>query len=125
VPALTVRKRIFGGFAVVLVLLAILAGVALHGMQSVSAGATRTRADSAQAAAATELAMQVREAHARVLQYVLSGTIDDQKAAQASLAKLDAAINPGRHRGGLRCTPAGKPIQWRRGRQHRGCRGQA
>jgi methyl-accepting chemotaxis protein len=36
--------------------------------------------------------MQVREAHGRVVQYMLSGNMNDQKAAQTSIASLDQAI---------------------------------
>jgi hypothetical protein len=90
--ALSVRKRIFGGFAVVLLLLTVLAAVALRGMEAVGAGAGRVSRDSAQANASTEVGLLVGEARARVMQYALTATMDDQKAAQASLTSLDQAI---------------------------------
>ena len=90
--ALSLRKRIFGGFAVVLLLLTVLAAVALRGMDLVGDGAGRVSRDSAQATAATEVGLLVNEARARVVQYALTATMDDQKAAQASLARLDQAI---------------------------------
>ncbi len=97
-PVLTVRKRIFGGFAIVLMLLVLLAGVALHSTNAVKTGAQRVSADSSEAAAATEMAARVREAHAHVAQYALSGTIDDQMAAQASLRSLDQLLERTRSR---------------------------
>src|SRR5437588_692746 len=89
---LSVRKRILGGFAVVLLLLAALAAVALRGMDAVSAGAARVSLDSAQATSSAELALLVGEARTRVLQYALTASMDDQKAAQAALAELGQSI---------------------------------
>ena len=88
----SVRKRIFGGFAVVLLLLAALAAITLRGMDAVNAGAGRVSQDSAQATASAEVALQVGEARALVVQYALTATMDDQKAAQASLTSLDQVI---------------------------------
>jgi methyl-accepting chemotaxis protein len=99
--ALSVRKRIFGGFAVVLLLLAALAAVALRGMDQVGDGASLVSQDTAQATSATEVGLLVSEARARVVQYALTATMDDQKAAQASLARLDQAIEHGRSHGDL------------------------
>ena len=93
--ALSVRKRVFGGFAVVLLLLAVLAAVGLRGMQQVGDGAGGSASDSALAASATEVGLRVNEARAAVVQYALTATMDDQKAAQASLASLDQAIEHG------------------------------
>ena len=93
---LSVRKRIFGGFGVVLLLLVALAAVTLRGMGAVGAGAGRVSDDSAQAAASAEVALQVAEARALVVQYALTATMDDQKAAQASLARLDQTIEQSR-----------------------------
>jgi methyl-accepting chemotaxis protein len=91
--AATVRKRIFGGFAVVLLLLAITAAVAERGMDAVGAGAGRLSQDSLQARASAEVALLVADARARIVQYALSATMDDQKAAQASLTELGQAIS--------------------------------
>ena len=96
---LSVRKRIFGGFAVVLLLLTVLAAVALRGMDAVSAGAGRVSQDSSQATASAEVALQVADARALVVQYALTATMDDQKAAQASLIRLDQAIEQNRGSG--------------------------
>ena len=98
--ALSVRSRIFGGFAVVLVLLAALALVAHRGMVSVRVGAARVSDDSSEAMVSTDVALQVSDAHARVVQYVLSASLDDQKAAQASLARLDQSLGRARTAGG-------------------------
>ena len=86
------RKRIFGGFSVILLLLAVLAWVALRGMAAAGAGAARVSDDSAQATASAEVALLVGEARALVVQYALTSTMDDQKAAQAGLTRLDQAI---------------------------------
>ncbi len=88
----SLRKRIAGGFAVVLVLLVALAGVTLWLMAPLADDAGRVRADSARAEAATAVSLQVGNAHARVVQYALSATMTDQQAAQDSLARLDQAI---------------------------------
>ena len=96
---LSVRKRIFGGFAVVLLLLTVLAAVALRGMDAVSAGAGRVSQDSSQATASAEVALQVADARALVVQYALTATMDDQKAAQSSLIRLDQAIEQNRGSG--------------------------
>jgi methyl-accepting chemotaxis protein len=95
----SVRKRIFGGFAVVLLLLAALAAITLRGMDAVNAGAGRVSQDRAQATASAEVALQVGEARALVVQYALTATMDDQKAAQASLIRLDQVIERTRGNG--------------------------
>jgi methyl-accepting chemotaxis protein len=89
---LTVRRRIFGGFTIVLLLLALLAAGSLHSTQKVGAEAARVSEDAARAAHATGVAVQVGEARAQVVQYMLTGTMDDQKSAQEVLAELDRSI---------------------------------
>jgi methyl-accepting chemotaxis protein len=93
--------RIFGGFAVVLALVVAFAAVALRGFQSVGAEADQVSRDSAQAKAATDVAMLVSEARALVVQYALSASMDDQHAAQGSLVRLDQAIEHNRGSGDL------------------------
>ena len=88
----SVRKRIAGGFAVVLVLLVALAVVTLRLLVPLDAGAGRVSADSAKAEAATAVALQVGDARARVAQYALSASLTDQTAARDSLARLGQAI---------------------------------
>jgi methyl-accepting chemotaxis protein len=95
----SVRKRIFGGFSVILLLLAVLAWVALHGMAAAGAGAARVSDNSAQATASAEVALLVGEARALVVQYALTATMDDQKAAQAGLTRLDQTIERNRSTG--------------------------
>lgn len=89
---LSVRRRIFGGFAIVLALLLVLGLVSQRGIDSVRTGAGRVSGDTAQATGAAEVALQVADAHARVVQYVLSASQEDQQAAQASLQRLDQTI---------------------------------
>ena len=91
----TLRKRIFGGFAAILVLLASLAAVMQRGADSVNAGAVRVRDGSNAADALTTIALRVGEAQVRATQYALSGNAADQKAAQDSLATLDTAVGRG------------------------------
>ncbi len=98
--AVSVRKRIFGGFAVVLLLLTALAGVGMREMDGVAEDAGRVSRDSALAAGSTEVTLLVAEARARVVQYVLTATIEDQKAAQASLTRLDQAVEHGQSNNG-------------------------
>jgi methyl-accepting chemotaxis protein len=97
--ALSVGKRVVSGFVVVLALLTVLALVATRSMDTVRVGAGRVGEDSTQATASTEVALQVAEARARVVQYALSATMDDQEAAQVGLTRLDKAIEQVRSAG--------------------------
>jgi methyl-accepting chemotaxis protein len=89
---LSLRRRIFGGLGIVLLLFAASAVVASHGFDAVSVEATRVSRDSAQAAAATDVALRVGEARALVVQYALSATMDDLRAARDGVAALDQVI---------------------------------
>ncbi len=89
---LSLRKRIFGGLAVVLLLLAALAAVALRGFDTVGVEAAHVSRGSARVTVATDVALRVGEARASTVQYALSATMDDQRAAEAAVAALDAAI---------------------------------
>ena len=88
----SVRKRIAGGFAVVLVLLVALAGVTMRLMLPLDAGAVAGPRGQRQSGGGDAVSLQVGDAQARVVQYALSATMADQKAAQDSLARLDQAI---------------------------------
>jgi methyl-accepting chemotaxis protein len=90
--ALTLRKRVFGGFAAVLSLLIVLAVVMQRGAGSVRAGAEQVRNGSNAAEIATDIALRVNDAQVRTVQYALSANAVDQKAAQDSLARLDQAL---------------------------------
>ena len=92
----SVHKSIFGGFAVVLLLLVAFAAETLRGMEAVGEGASRVSQDSNQATASAEIALLVGEARRLVVQYALTATMDDQKAAQAALFRLDASIDRSR-----------------------------
>lgn len=91
-PTFSARERVAGGFAVLLVLLAGLAGVTTQLMKPVQEGAGRVQESSARAEHTTEVALMVGDAHARMAQYALSATVADQKAAEESLARLDEVI---------------------------------
>jgi methyl-accepting chemotaxis protein len=88
----SVRKRIVGGFAVVLALLVVLAGVTFEILNPVASGARLVREDSDRADAATAVSLRISDTHARVAEYVLSSTMADQKAAEDSLGTLGEAI---------------------------------
>jgi methyl-accepting chemotaxis protein len=88
---LTLGKRVFGGFAVVLLLLAMLAFVALRGMNSVAAGADKVNLASARATGSADVALLVGEARSLVIQYGRSANLDDQKAARAAVSQLSNA----------------------------------
>jgi methyl-accepting chemotaxis protein len=88
----TLRKRVFGGFAAVLVLLTLLAGVMQRGASAVDQGVDQVRDGSAAAEIATGIASRVSDAQLRTVQYALSGTVVDQEAARQSLTRLDEAI---------------------------------
>ena len=92
---LTLRKRIFGGFAVVLLLLTVLAFVVLRGMNAIGTQAARVNQSSERAAVSTDLALQVGEARALVARYAVTATLDDQKAARESLSRLSRTIDSG------------------------------
>jgi methyl-accepting chemotaxis protein len=93
---LTLGKRVFGGFAVVLLLLAMLAFVALRGMNSVAAGADKVNLASARATASADLALLVGEARSLVIQYGRSANLDDQKVARAAVSQLSNAAGADR-----------------------------
>jgi CHASE3 domain sensor protein len=109
----SVRTRIFGGFAVVLALLAVLAVVALRSTYAVNVGAQQVETDSAEAEAATDVSLTVGNAHARAVQYVLSGSLGDQKAAQDSLTGVDRAIERSRATGADRARLAALANRYR------------
>nr|WP_294528960.1 methyl-accepting chemotaxis protein [uncultured Rhodopila sp.] len=90
--ALSLRKRIFGGLTIVLLLLAVLAAVALRGFDTVGVEAARVSRDSASVTVATDVALRVGDARASTVQYALSATMDDQRAAESAVAALDQAI---------------------------------
>jgi CHASE3 domain sensor protein len=85
---LSVRKRIFGGFAVVLALLMALAGVSFHLMVPLDAVAARVREDSAKADAASAISQQVADAHAHVVQYALSANGQQAEVLTTAIERL-------------------------------------
>jgi len=89
---LTMRKRIFGGFALVVALLALLSVVLGRGSATLTRMADQVRGNSSAADAVTEIALRVDDAHARSMQYAMSANVVDQQALQQSLAHLDEAI---------------------------------
>src|SRR5215813_11708899 len=98
---LSIRTRIFGGFAVVLFLLGVLAAISIRGTASVEAQSARVEESGRLATSVADFARQVDEARARVMQYALSETDGDLQLAHKSLEQLQAAA------GSLRTLSAG------------------
>ncbi len=88
----SVGMRVAGGFGTMLLLLVVLAAVTFELIKPVETGAVRVREDNISAEAATAVSLQLDDAHFRVVQYVLSANMADQKAATDSLVRLDQAI---------------------------------
>ncbi|KAA5609991.1 methyl-accepting chemotaxis protein [Rhodovastum atsumiense] len=90
--SVSLRARIFGGFAVILALLLVLMAVQLRSTLAVEDGATRVGRHTADASTAMSVALGVAEAHARLAQYALSPTVLNQQEAEASITRLDEAL---------------------------------
>ena len=124
--AASVRVRIFGGFAVVLALLVALAVVALRSMQSVGVEAARVSQDSAQATAATDVALRVGEARAQVVRRLVGQHGRSTRRTGVwcgSIRPLSTTVAPARPRGQL--ADLGHPLPRRGGRDHHRDRGAA
>ena len=89
---LTMHRRIFGGFALVVVLLALLATVLDRGAATMTRMADQVRVSNTAADAVTAVALHVGDAHARSMQYGLTANAADEQALRQSLASLDAAV---------------------------------
>jgi methyl-accepting chemotaxis protein len=83
---------VFGGFAVLLVLLAVLALVMQHVAATVGAGAARVRDGSDAADIATGIALRAGDAQVRAIEFALTANAADEHAAKDSLAALNQAI---------------------------------
>jgi hypothetical protein len=89
---LPVRARIFGGFAVVLMLLGALAATMLGGTGTVETQSDHVEDSAKVAALVGAFANQAEEARTRVIAYTLSENDGDLQSAEQSLARLrDAA----------------------------------
>jgi methyl-accepting chemotaxis protein len=85
---LPVRARIFGGFAVVLVLLGTLAAITLRGTGTVETQSDHVEDSAKVAARVSGFVRQAEEARTRVIEYALSENDGDLQRAQRSLALL-------------------------------------
>jgi methyl-accepting chemotaxis protein len=90
--ALSVRTRVFGGFALVLVLLLAMAAGSLRGFHQVDDEAAHVSRDSVRATEAADVALLAGGAYARTIQYALSSRMEDEQAARASLLAFDQAV---------------------------------
>jgi methyl-accepting chemotaxis protein/CHASE3 domain sensor protein len=90
---LSIRSRIIGGFAVVLVLLGALAVISTRGIGIVETEAGHVEASSRVATVIGGVADKVDEARTRVVEYALSENDGDLQTAQQSLAQLQNAAS--------------------------------
>jgi methyl-accepting chemotaxis protein len=88
---LSIRHRVFGGFAVVLMLLGVLAVISVTGVTVIGSRSEQVRRSAQTAGEIGSFAVQVEDARARVIQYVLTENDGDLSAAKDSLAQLQAA----------------------------------
>ena len=85
-------KRIAASLAAATVLLLVLACVAFRLLVPVHTGAGSAQEGGTRGTDATSVSLLVSRTHARVAQYALSASVDDEKAAEDSLALLDRWI---------------------------------
>ncbi|MGA8399833.1 MAG: response regulator [Stellaceae bacterium] len=90
---LSVRVRTFAGFAVLLLLCAVLAVTSIVGMRVVDSSVQESRQSSDAAIAALELAGHVAELNAEVSRFALTGTASDEGAARRQLAATAVAFD--------------------------------
>ncbi|HEY1796228.1 MAG TPA: response regulator [Stellaceae bacterium] len=89
---LSVRLRTFAGFAVLLLLCAVLAVTSIVGMRFVDGSVEASRLSSGDAISALELAGHVRELNAEVSRFALTGTTADEDAARHQLKATAVAF---------------------------------
>ena len=97
---LSIRKRVAGGFALVLVLCALLALASIQGMRVVTGSVASSRSTAITALAAEEFASRLAELNNAVLRYALSGTGSDRNEASRSLASTAEAFEKLSHESG-------------------------
>ncbi len=90
---LSVRLRTFAGFAVLLLLCAVLAVTSIVGMRFVDGSVEASRLSSGDAISALELAGHVKELNAEVSRFALTGTASDEGAARRQLAATAVAFD--------------------------------
>src|SRR5262249_22823773 len=87
----SIRTRILGGFAIVLVLLGVLAAISIRSTATVEAQSARVEESGEVARLVGDFAYHVGEARMRIVQYALSETDGDLQVAQQSVAQLQNA----------------------------------
>lgn len=90
---LSVGLRSFAGFAVLLLLCAVLAVTSIVGMRFVDGSVEASRVSSGAAISALELAGHVRELNAEVSRFALTGAASDEGAARRQLAATAVAFD--------------------------------
>ena len=88
----SIRTRIFGGFGIVLALLATLAFVAQRALAVVETEASSLTTANQDFGAVDDFALRLGEAHHSVIQAALTETATDRDAARTALARLATAL---------------------------------
>ena len=88
---LSIRIRIFGGFAIVLGLLVVLAAISLVSVTVIGTRSEQVKDSAHTARVIAEFTLKVEDARARVLQYVLTENDGDLNQAKESLTQLQDA----------------------------------
>src|SRR5262245_37224437 len=92
-PTLRFRAKILLGFALVLAISAVSLGTAYFGFDRISAAVAAYRGSVAEADLARNIDRELISYRLLVKYYVVTGTEDDAKAAQAAEASLKATID--------------------------------
>jgi methyl-accepting chemotaxis protein/CHASE3 domain sensor protein len=87
----SIRSRILGGFAIVLVLLGVLAAISIRGTVTVETQSAQVEESGRAAALVNSFSDRVDDARTRVLEYALSENDGDLQVAQKALAQLQEA----------------------------------
>jgi methyl-accepting chemotaxis protein len=85
-PHLSIRQRVAGGFALVLVLCGLLATASIQGTRVITGSVASSRSTAIAALAAAEFASRLAELNNAVSRYALSGTGADRNEASRNLA---------------------------------------
>ncbi|HWD57061.1 MAG TPA: response regulator [Stellaceae bacterium] len=94
------RARTFAGFAVLLLLCAVMAITSIVGLRVIDGSVEDSRMSSRDAISALELAGRVSELNAEVSRFALTGTASDEGAARRQLAATAVAFDSIAHAGG-------------------------
>ena len=94
---LSIYQRVFGGFAIVLVLCGLLAAASIQGTRLITSGVASSRSTAIAALAAEEFSSRIAELNNKVSQYALSGTVADRDEASRQLGVAAEAVEKVAH----------------------------